>query len=67
LKGLVEEKDDLGEGLGIVRTNSFLVGLFESYLLLFHNNHSIISALHPSTNTLKSKITKSIKVLYYES
>lgn len=48
----------------MVQSNEFMVGLLESYLLLFHNNHSIVSHAYPQANGLKATITSVASALY---
>lgn len=48
----------------MVQRNEFMVGLLESYLLLFHNNHSIVSHAYPQANTLKATIAYVASALY---
>jgi hypothetical protein len=50
----------------MVRQNEFLVGLLESYLLLFHHNHSIVSRTYPQANPLKATIAATVGLLYAE-
>lgn len=61
-----EDEQCYEDDLRVVRGNSFLVGLLESYLLLFHNNHSIISRSYPAVNTLKASISNIVGILYSE-
>lgn len=59
-----EEEDLFREDLQLIQRNEFLVGLLESYLLLFHHNHSIVSRACPAANPLKATIAGVVGLLY---
>jgi hypothetical protein len=61
-----EEEDLYHEDLQLIQRNEFLVGLLESYLLLFHNNHSIVSQAYPAVNQLKATVASVVATLYTE-
>jgi hypothetical protein len=59
-----ESLEDLEEDLKLIRGNTFFVALIESYLLLFHNNHSIVSHVYPTINLLKKSVMSVVWMLY---
>lgn len=59
-----EEEVVLQEDLRMLRQNQFLVGLLESYLLLFHHNHSIVSHTYTPVNTLKATVASAAASLF---
>jgi hypothetical protein len=61
---MVEEEDCYHEDLQMVQRNEFMIGLLESYLLLFHSNHSIVAHAYPAANALKATITAVAASLY---
>ena len=66
LEKMGEEEDLYHEDLQVIQRNEFLVGLLESYLLLFHNNHSIVSHTYPAVNQLKATVASVVGTLYTE-
>ncbi len=61
---MLEEEDYYLEDLQIIQRNEFMIGLLESYLLLFHNNHSIVTHSYPAANPLKATITAVASLLF---
>lgn len=61
---IFEQADEIPEDIRSIRENVYLVEVLESYLALFHNNHSIISTACNSVNEIKRVIMNVVVTMY---